>query len=387
MVAAIRAPEVDAVDPIGKRPARVLVVDDDPDTCQLLTTLLEARDLTVDVATDGYEGLEKLNRRQPDLVVLDVMMPGMDGFETYDRMKDRTSAPIMFLSAKSDLASVARGIGSGGVDYIPKPFSPRQLIAGVERNLNTAAESKSSEAPDDETILTSQQRPTWRRNLYFAAKRAFDFSVAATALVLLLPLFLLLGVLIKLDTAGPAIFKQTRMGARRRKDGDRELWETVPFTFYKLRTMQNNADSTPHKDFVKALIMKDTAGMAAIQGEENGTKKLVNDTRVTKFGRFLRKSSLDELPQLWNVVKGDMSLVGPRPPIPYELEVYEPWHRRRFQATQGITGFWQVEARSSVEFDDIVRLDIWYAEHQSLWMDIKLMLKTPLSVLSLKGAV
>ncbi len=383
-VAAIGEPAIAVVDPTGKRPAKVLVVDDDPDTCQLLTVLLEGRDLLVEIAADGFEGLEKLERVRPDLIVLDVMMPGMDGFETYRRMKDRTSAPVLFLSAKADLASVARGIGSGGADYIAKPFSPRQLIARVERTLN---QSKSSEAPEGAVDPATPQKVTWRRNLYFTAKRTLDFSLAATALVLLLPFFLVLGVLIKLDTAGPAIFKQTRIGAKRRRDGDREFWKTIPFTFYKLRTMQNNADSTPHKDFVKALIRKDMAGMAVIQGDEKGTKKLVNDYRVTRFGRFLRKSSLDELPQLWNVIKGDMSLVGPRPPIPYEIEEYEPWHRRRFQAMQGITGFWQVEARSSVEFDDIVRLDIWYAEHQSLWMDLKLILKTPLSVLSLKGAV
>jgi lipopolysaccharide/colanic/teichoic acid biosynthesis glycosyltransferase len=149
----------------------------------------------------------------------------------------------------------------------------------------------------------------------------------------------------------------------------------------------NDADSALHKAYVQALIRRDEIGMAAAQNGETPTRKLVNDRRVTRLGRFLRRSSLDELPQLWNVLKGDMSLVGPRPPIPYEVEAYELWHWKRLEAIPGMTGLWQVEARSSVGFDEMVRLDIWYAEHQSLWMDLKILLKTPFAVLSMRGAV
>jgi len=108
---------------------------------------------------------------------------------------------------------------------------------------------------------------------------------------------------------------------------------------------------------------------------------------VTWLGKLLRRSSLDELPQLWNVLKGDMSLVGPRPPIPYEVEMYEPWHHQRLAADPGLTGLWQVTARSSANFDEMVRLDIWYIEHQSLWLDLKILLKTPWVVVTSKGAV
>jgi lipopolysaccharide/colanic/teichoic acid biosynthesis glycosyltransferase len=114
---------------------------------------------------------------------------------------------------------------------------------------------------------------------------------------------------------------------------------------------------------------------------------LTEDPRVTRLGKFLRKSSIDELPQLWNVLRGDMSIVGPRPPIPYEVEMYKPWHRKRLMAKPGLTGLWQVTARSSADFDEMVRMDIWYIEHQSLWLDLRILLKTPLSVMSMEGAV
>jgi lipopolysaccharide/colanic/teichoic acid biosynthesis glycosyltransferase len=114
--------------------------------------------------------------------------------------------------------------------------------------------------------------------------------------------------------------------------------------------------------------------------------KLVHDPRVTRLGRFLRKTSLDELPQLWNVLKGDMSLVGPRPSIPYEVELYEPWQRRRLETLPGITGLWQATARSASSFEESVKMDIWYIDHQSLWLDLKILLLTPLAVLSSRGA-
>lgn len=226
-----------------------------------------------------------------------------------------------------------------------------------------------------------------KRDLHFALKRVMDVSLAAVAMVLVAPLLGLLALLIRLESPGPAIFSQARVGAKRRRNGRVEYWEKVRFTCHKLRTMWAGADSTPHREFVQALIRRDAAGMTALQGVGTGTRKLVHDCRVTRLGKFLRQSSLDELPQLWNVIKGDMSLVGPRPPIPYEVEAYQPWHHGRFEAIPGLTGLWQVEARSLVEFDEMVRLDIWYAGHQSVWLDVKLLMKTPIAVLSRKGAV
>jgi lipopolysaccharide/colanic/teichoic acid biosynthesis glycosyltransferase len=148
--------------------------------------------------------------------------------------------------------------------------------------------------------------------------------------------------------------------------------------------MHTGADHKVHQDYVTAFIKaSDQANASA----KNGVFKLTDDRRVTKVGRLLRKTSLDELPQLWNVLRGDMSLVGPRPPLPYELEQYEPWHRCRvLEAKPGITGLWQVIGRSRTTFDEMVRLDLRYARTRSFWTDIKILLATPAAVLSGKGA-
>jgi len=225
-----------------------------------------------------------------------------------------------------------------------------------------------------------------KRRLYFACKRVCDVLVAGMLLLMLLPLVAVIALLIILETPGPAIFRQERVGARRRKNDPLVSWEVCRFTMYKFRTMCNGADSGTHRAFVQAFINGDEEGMTAVQGEETRTRKLVHDRRVTRMGRFLRKSSLDELPQFLNVLKGDMSLIGPRPPIPYEVEMYKTWHHRRLAVQPGITGLWQVTARSSADFDEMVRLDIEYIQRQSFLLDLEILLKTPLSVLSGKGA-
>jgi lipopolysaccharide/colanic/teichoic acid biosynthesis glycosyltransferase len=226
-----------------------------------------------------------------------------------------------------------------------------------------------------------------QRRAYFACKRLFDVVVSAVLLLLLWPLMLLIAILVILDTGGPAFFQQQRVGLCGRKGRHKPIWELNTFTMYKFRTMLKDADSDVHRAFVRALIRNDEAEMAALQGQDTQARKLVNDPRVTRLGKFLRKSSLDELPQLYNVLRGDMSLVGPRPAIPYEVEMYEPWHWRRLEATPGLTGLWQVTARSSVDFDEMVELDLYYIGHQSFWLDLKILLKTPLTVLCSKGAV
>jgi len=226
-----------------------------------------------------------------------------------------------------------------------------------------------------------------QRRFYFACKRLLDILIAGSALIILSPLMLVIAILVKLDSPGPAIFKQERVGLRRRTDDQRKAREVSTFTCYKFRTMYRNADSDLHRTFFRAFIRNDHTGMVAVQGEDTQVRKLTHDPRVTRVGGFLRKSSLDELLQLWNVLKGDMSLVGPRPPIPYEVDMYEPWHRQRLETKPGLTGLWQVTARSSADFDQMVRLDIQYIERQSFWLDLKLLLKTPVAVLSSKGAM
>ncbi len=224
------------------------------------------------------------------------------------------------------------------------------------------------------------------RTLYYFFKRMLDVSVAAVALVILSPLMAVIALAIILDSGWPVIFAQKRVGAQRWTRAGYSYWRRTPFTFYKFRSMVRDADPSMHIAFVKAFMSNDRERMAALQGEDTQAYKLVRDPRVTRLGKFLRKFSLDELPQLWNVLKGDMSLVGPRPPIAYEVDEYKSWHQRRLGAKPGLTGLWQVAARSSVDFDEMVRLDIQYIENQSFWLDLRILMETPFAVLSGKGA-
>ena len=205
-------------------------------------------------------------------------------------------------------------------------------------------------------------------------KRAIDILGSASALLVLSPVLFLIAVMIKLTSKGPILFKQQRLGQY-----------GVRFTFLKFRSMYFQSDAKIHRDYVHRLISPDENRRQI--DNSPGVFKMKDDPRVTRVGKFLRKTSLDELPQLLNVLRGEMSLVGPRPPIPYEVEAYDIWHRRRFlEIRPGITGLWQVEGRSRVKFDDMVRLDIKYARTWSPWLDIKILLRTPWAVFRGLGA-
>lgn len=208
-------------------------------------------------------------------------------------------------------------------------------------------------------------------------KRVIDVAGAAVGLFALLPLMLLVALLIKLTSRGPVIFRQQRIGYGGR-----------PFTFYKFRSMHVHADDRIHRDFVVKLIKGEHHEVDQCPGEEGGAKfKLRTDPRVTGIGRFIRKTSIDELPQLLNVLKGDMSLVGPRPPLPYEAANYDSWHlRRMLEVRPGITGLWQVEGRSRVTFAEMVRMDLRYARDCSLMLDLQILAKTVRAVSRCEGA-
>jgi lipopolysaccharide/colanic/teichoic acid biosynthesis glycosyltransferase len=205
-------------------------------------------------------------------------------------------------------------------------------------------------------------------------KRAIDIVGSLLILLLLSPVLLAVALAIKLTSPGPILFRQQRIGQF-----------GVPFTFLKFRSMYAQSDARVHQEYVRRFI----AGQeGCLQSDGNGgAYKLQDDPRVTPVGKFLRRTSLDEFPQFLNVLRGDMSLVGPRPPIPYEIEVYDLWHRRRFlEALPGITGLWQVTGRSKCKFDEMVRLDIKYVREWSLALDLKILLATPRAVLFGKGA-
>jgi len=205
-------------------------------------------------------------------------------------------------------------------------------------------------------------------------------------LVILSPLMLVIALVIYIYSPGPVIFSQKRVGAKRQSENGHTYWKMQNFHCYKFRTMKLNADPAIHQAYVKALIENDQEKLTALQGPEIKPRKLVDDPRIILPGKFLRKFSLDELPQFWNVLIGDMSLVGPRPAIPYEVEVYKPWHLRRLEAKPGISGLQQVMARCTVDFDQQVMLDLEYVERQSFWLDVEILLKTPQAVLSTTGA-
>jgi exopolysaccharide biosynthesis polyprenyl glycosylphosphotransferase len=204
-------------------------------------------------------------------------------------------------------------------------------------------------------------------------KRTVDILGSATLLLFLSPVFLFLATLIKMKSPGPVFFRQTRIGQNAK-----------PFTMLKFRSMRVNADTAVHQAYVTQFIK---SAVAVAEAGADRVFKIAADARVTPLGHILRKTSLDELPQLWNVLRGDMSLVGPRPPLPYEVEQYQPWHHRRvLEAKPGITGLWQVTGRSRTTFDEMVRLDLRYAKTRSLWTDIKILLATPRAVIDGKGA-
>lgn len=220
-------------------------------------------------------------------------------------------------------------------------------------------------------LLSHRRAPT--RDAYFM-KRPLDMLGALLAIAIFSPLMLVAALAVKLSSRGPIIFRQARLG----KDG-------VPFVFYKFRSMVANGDDRIHRDYVKNLIKGENAN---VSGDDSAPHyKLKTDPRVTTVGRFLRKTSIDELPQLFNVLKGDMSLVGPRPPVPYEAENYQSWHLRRvLDIKPGITGLWQVEGRSRVTFDEMVRMDLRYIRGCSLTLDLQILVKTILVVLKCEGA-
>ena len=224
------------------------------------------------------------------------------------------------------------------------------------------------------------------RRAYYVMKRGIDILLSLLLLAALAPLMLLIAIAIRVYSPGPVFFEQRRVGAKRRTTSRGTLWQQTTFKCLKFRTMHVNADPSIHEAYVKALIKNDQAGMASLQGKPTTLRKLVHDERITRPGRLLRKLSLDELPQFFNVLRGDMSLVGPRPAIPYEVDAYSPRHLLRLQAQPGITGLQQITARSTAGFDDQVELDIRYIENQSLWLDIAIILKTPLVILSTRGA-
>jgi lipopolysaccharide/colanic/teichoic acid biosynthesis glycosyltransferase len=218
----------------------------------------------------------------------------------------------------------------------------------------------------EEQLTGEAVEPRWQA----AVRRLIDLGGSSLLILLFSPLLIGVALAVRVNSPGPALFRQRRVGLERSE-----------FTIFKFRSMRLDADPQGHREYVTALI----DGKAASHGREN-LYKLAVDDRITPVGRWIRRWSLDELPQLFNVFLGDMSLVGPRPAIPYEVEAYPAWYLERFAVKPGMTGLWQVSGRNERTYEEMVRLDIEYVENRSLLGDLAILAKTPITVLARKGA-
>ena len=292
--------------------------------------------------------------------------------------KDDTVIGILFTEiVLEDRSSIMGTMMTRISNMLGKALSPEQLNQ-VSISLHLFPEEWDFDIrhrPSNPTLYPDLARIDNRRKYKIAVKRLMDIVGTGIALIFGAPVFLLIGLVVKLTSKGPMFFRQERIGQHGR-----------PFTFLKFRTMQVNNDPGLHQEYVRKLIAG-VAEAAPSNGNGHGVYKIKSDPRVTKVGSFLRRTSLDELPQLINVLRGEMSLVGPRPPIKYEVDHYDIWHKSRLlEAKPGITGLWQVNGRSRVKFDEMVRLDIRYARTWSIWLDVKILLQTPHAVLIGEGA-
>ena len=256
--------------------------------------------------------------------------------------------------------------------------SSRQFSVNYLDNLNLSVSvlnGSSLALPGVDTFFWDQElidNLLMHINKFF--KRVIDITVSLIALIFFIPIMIPVTLLVKLTSPGPILFKQKRVGYRGKQ-----------FTFYKFRTMYSNNDTSSHKEFMKQHIHGNNEEINN-GGKDDPLYKMKNDSRITPMGRILRRTSIDELPQIWNVLKGEMSLVGPRPPIPYEVQEYQNWHYRRVtEVKPGITGLWQVSGRNRTTFDEMVRLDIHYSENWSVLMDLKILFKTVKAVFMAEG--
>lgn len=272
------------------------------------------------------------------------------------------------LGAMSDLDSLVERLGIDEIiiaesevtharllDIIDKAQQTRAHVRLVSELYNIIPEKVLLEKYLGVPIVKLPQN--YENSLFNIYKRVFDCFVTIIGFVVLAIPFALIALVIKLTSKGTVFYSHTRIGK-----------DCKPFVFYKFRTMHEGNDDASHRAFVSDLIAGGSNGSAV--------KKIENDPRVTTIGKFLRKTSLDELPQLFNVLKGDMSLVGPRPCMPYELEKYQEWHRRRLSVMPGCTGLWQVAGRSAVDFNDMVILDLFYIDNMSPLMDLRIIFRT-----------
>ena len=352
---------------------------------------------------ETFHGMLTLERRRAErsrnsfvLMLLDA--GAFAGSETSDHLMPQVASVVLKTTRETDLVGWYKNGLVLGVIFTETSVEFKDSIVEILRSkvvnalddeLSRKVTSKlvvtvhlypeSQDGDGGEPIADSRLYPDLtpgnpKKSLPLLVKRTTDIIGSASLLVLASPLLVVVALAIKLTSKGPVIFQQDRLG----QFGAR-------FKCLKFRTMYTDNDPKIHQEYCQRFI----AGRA--DGETASGKppvyKITNDPRVTPIGRFLRKTSLDEVPQFWNVLTGQMSLVGPRPPVPYEYAAYDVWHRRRvLEAKPGVTGLWQVSGRSRMSFNDMVRLDLRYSQSWSLWLDLKILVATPRAVLGGEGA-
>lgn len=275
--------------------------------------------------------------------------------------KDKSVMGVMFTEISLDEEEATLGTVMNRVSQTLQNNLSPQIFHQIGITLHVFPEDwDQTTSPGNPALYPDLAHREKTHRVAFAIKRFMDVVGSLVAIVLFAPLFFVVAILVKLGSKGPVLFKQERVGQFGKL-----------FTFLKFRSMYANNDPKIHREFMKRVISG---------GVQKGSK-MTDDPRITRVGRMIRKTSLDELPQFFSVLKGDMSLVGPRPPLEYECREYDIWHRRRvLEVKPGLTGLWQVTGRSRVRFDEMVRLDLQYVRTWSLWLDIKILLKTPLAV-------
>jgi lipopolysaccharide/colanic/teichoic acid biosynthesis glycosyltransferase len=319
----------------------------------------------------NYQSSEKNGKVLDDM--LSILLLSIRETDVIGWFKDRTTVGVMFTGlGRNDKNSILSVILSK-VSTTLRAQLPSDHLSQVRISFHFFPDDwdhDNSGRPSNPSLYPDLLSPDKGKSYLLRTKQVMDVLGSALILILCAPLFLIIALAIKLSSKGPVLYRQQRVGQYGQN-----------FTFLKFRSMYTGNDNSVHKEYVTKLI----AGKAEhklFNGDGEGVYKLTKDTRVTRVGKILRKTSLDELPQLVNVLKGDMSLVGPRPPIPYELAAYQTWHRRRvLEVKPGITGLWQVSGRNRIKFDEMVRLDLQYAKSWSPWLDLKILLRTPRAVL------
>jgi lipopolysaccharide/colanic/teichoic acid biosynthesis glycosyltransferase len=327
--------------------------------------------------TGNQRGTEKAGRTLDRMVA--ALLPSTRETDVIGWYKERTTIGVLFTGLVVNDKNALLSMILGKVSATLKDKLTFEQFNQVSISLHFFPDDwdhDDSGRPSNPTLypdLINKDKGKW---FLLGSKRAMDILGSSLMLILCAPLFVIIAMTIKATSRGPVLFRQQRVG---------QFGQC--FTFLKFRSMRVDNDHNVHKEFVMKLIANETVRDASSRNGE-GIFKIANDSRVTRVGKILRRTSLDELPQFLNVLIGDMSLVGPRPPIPYELAAYQTWHRRRvLESKPGITGLWQVTGRSRVKFDEMVRLDLRYASTWSPWLDFKILLRTPIAVIKGAGAV